>query len=266
MADERLLELLPAQALGALDPEDRAYVESRLGGDAEARRELAALEAAAARIGLSVAPVPPGPPLRQAILRATRPPAKAAPAAFARAWGAWLAAAAALVCAVGLLVVRAQRDDARRAASLAQARAETAEAQAREFLADLETTRALLAQERELRGLLGRAETRLVSLGGLPAAPQARARMLFRPDTREACLLASGLAAPPAGKAYEVWVIAQGAPVPAGVFKPDAQGAALFRLPDVPAIAGVKTFAITLEPEGGVPAPTGPMVLAGAVS
>jgi anti-sigma-K factor RskA len=264
MADERLLELLAAHALGALDPEDRAYVEARLAQDEEARRELVAFESVAARLGLSADLVPPSPRLKDAILRATSPSPKAA--ARATSGWTWLAAAAAVVCAVGLLVVRAQRDDARRAASAAQARAETAEAQAREFLADLEATRGLLAQEREMRGLLGRPETRLVSLGGLPAAPQARARMLFRPDTREACLLASGLDQPPAGKAYEVWVIAQGGPVPAGVFKPDAQGAALFRLPDVPAMASVKTFAITLEPEGGVPAPTGPMVLAGAVS
>jgi len=266
MTDERLLELLPAHALGALDPEDRAYVEARLDQEAGARQELAAFEAVVARLGLTVAPVPPAPELRATILQATAPQATApSRAASTSAW-TWLATAAAVVCAIGLLVTLFQRDEARRAASAAQARAETAEAQARQFLADLEATRALLAREQEVRGLLGRPDTRLVSLGGLPAAPKAHAHVLFRAEMRECFLLATGLDRPPAGKAYEVWVIAQGPPMPAGVFQPDAQGRVLFRLPEMPAMAGVKTFAITIEPEGGVPAPTGPMVLAGAVS
>jgi anti-sigma-K factor RskA len=43
-----------------------------------------------------------------------------------------------------------------------------------------------------------------------------------------------------------------------------ADGSAIFRLPLVEDTAHVKTFAVTLEPAGGTPAPTGPMVLAGA--
>ena len=89
---------------------------------------------------------------------------------------------------------------------------------------------------------------------------------MWHAGRREAVLLASGLAAAPAGKAYELWIIAKAAPVPAGVFQVDAQGRAVFRLPEGLDFAGVKTFAVTLEPEAGVPAPTGPMVLAGAVS
>jgi len=61
-------------------------------------------------------------------------------------------------------------------------------------------------------------------------------------------------------------VIAGGAPIPAGVFQVDPNGQAVFRLPDVAEVAKVKTFAVTIEPVAGVPAPTGEMVLAGAVS
>ena len=113
---------------------------------------------------------------------------------------------------------------------------------------------------------MGRPDTRLVSLGGLAAAPHARARVVFDPTTHEAVLLASGLGPAPQGKAYEVWVIGAGAPVPAGVFQADADGRAVFRLSDVAETARVRTFAVTVEPAAGVPAPTGPMVLAGSVS
>ena len=37
-------------------------------------------------------------------------------------------------------------------------------------------------------------------------------------------------------------------------------------VPDVDETAQVKTFAVTVEPAEGTPAPTGPMVLAGTVS
>jgi hypothetical protein len=159
-----------------------------------------------------------------------------------------------------------QRNQAREEAAVARARAETAEAQVRETLADLERTRVLLAREQALRNLVGRPDTRLVSRGGLAPAPRARARVIFDPVTREGYLLASGLAPAPEGKAYELWVIAGGAPIPAGVFQADADGQAGFRMPDVADVAKVKTFAVTLEPAAGVPAPTGDMVLAGAVS
>jgi anti-sigma-K factor RskA len=62
-------------------------------------------------------------------------------------------------------------------------------------------------------------------------------------------------ALPPAGK-----------PVPAGVFDPDAEGRALFESPELSAIASAENFAVTIEPRGGVPAPTGPIVLVGKPS
>jgi anti-sigma-K factor RskA len=266
MTDERLLELLPAHALGVLDGEDRAYVVARIETDAEARRQLVVFEEIVGRMGLLTPPVAPSPPLREKVLLATAPPrtAKAAPASGRPL--SWLATAAALLLGIALLVTWIQRNEARQEAAALRARAETAEAQVRETLADLERTRVLLAREQAFRNLVNRPDTRLVSLGGLPPAPRARGRVLFDPATREGFLLASGLAPAPEGKAYQLWVIASGAPIPAGVFQAEADGGAVHRLPDVAEVARVKTFAVTVEPATGVPAPTGPMVLAGAVS
>jgi anti-sigma-K factor RskA len=108
---------------------------------------------------------------------------------------------------------------------------------------------------------------RLVNLTGQQPAPLARARALYDPATRECFLLVADLPRAPQGKAYEVWVIAGAAgaaPMPAGTFQTDDEGAALVRLPMLDATARVKTFAVSLEPEWGVPAPTGPIVLAGS--
>ncbi len=271
MTDERLLDLLPAHALGVLDGEDRAYVTARIAADAEARRLLVAFEEVVGRIGLDIAPVPPPAALREKVLRAIPaaaplPQPRREKAAPSRGVPWWLATAAVLVLGAGLLVMWIQRNEARREAALLQARVLTAEAQVRETFADLERTRLLLAREQAFRGLAGRPDSRFVSLGGLPPAPRARGRVLFDPGTREGFLLASGLEPAPEGKAYQLWVIAQGAPVPAGVFQAEADGRAVFRLPDVAEVARVKTFAVTVEPAAGVAAPTGPMVLAGAIS
>jgi len=73
-------------------------------------------------------------------------------------------------------------------------------------------------------------------------------------------LLAANLPPAPEGKAYELWALGGDAPRPAGLFKADADGRAAHKVE----VAGQppRGFAVTLEPATGVPAPTGPIVLA----
>jgi len=69
----------------------------------------------------------------------------------------------------------------------------------------------------------------------------------------------------PAQKAYELWLIPmQGAPMPAGVFKPDTRGSAMVVNPPLPAGVEAKAFAITIEPEQGSTTPTMPIVMMGS--
>ena len=75
------------------------------------------------------------------------------------------------------------------------------------------------------------------------------ATVVVAPD-RTATLQVSGLAAPPHGKTYEAWIIPNGeAPRPAGLFA----GSNLALRGKLPPHA---TVAVTLEPAGGVSAPT----------
>ena len=68
----------------------------------------------------------------------------------------------------------------------------------------------------------------------------------------------------PPQKAYELWLIpTQGAPIPAGVFKPDAHGRATVVNPPLPAGVEAKAFAITIENEGGSTTPTMPIAMMG---
>jgi anti-sigma-K factor RskA len=76
--------------------------------------------------------------------------------------------------------------------------------------------------------------------------------------------VAAGLPAPPPGKAYQLWAIAGGnAPVSAGVFSVDANGTGSLSVAPLPGVSAVNAFAVTLEPAGGRPAPSGEMYLLG---
>jgi anti-sigma-K factor RskA len=271
MTAERLVELAPLAALGALDGEDRSSFERELVTSPALAAELASFEELVGRLAREIAPVPPGPAVRRRVLEATGPrpaagaaePAAAARPARGRPVLAWLATAAAVVLGIGFLVARLQRDAARRDADVAAARAESLSAQVRDTLSQVDRLRKQVEEERAVRDLIAHRESRVATLAGLPAAPDARARVVWNPTSREAVLLADNLSPAPAGKAYEVWVIAGAQPVAAGTFQTDASGRALFRLPSLDDVARVKTFAVTVEPAEGTAAPTGPMVLAG---
>jgi anti-sigma-K factor RskA len=257
--DARLEQAADVYALGALDGAELAEFEAHLAtGCATCEARLRETHEALAVMPRALTPVPPPPALRSRILAridAERGPARA-PVALrperrrgrALWWAGWagLAAAAAL-----LLVVNTQLSRTREEIRALQGRVATLQGE----LADRERTLAFLSDP----------DVRYVSLAGLKPTPEANAWLLWNPTTRQGLLLARGLPAPPAGHAYELWALAGSEPVPAGVFGVDAAGRALLRLPALPAGQTFDAFAVTLEPAGGVPKPTGPMHLHGKV-
>jgi anti-sigma-K factor RskA len=98
-----------------------------------------------------------------------------------------------------------------------------------------------------------------------PAEPSGRAAYLA--DRGGLVFLGSNLKPLPADKAYELWVIpANGkAPLPAGVFRPDAVGFATVVLPPIPSGVAAKAFGITVEKASGSSVPTSPILLSGSV-
>jgi hypothetical protein len=237
-APDPYLELAPLAALDVLDGEDALAFADHVRGCPACRRERDSFEDAASQIGLEVAPVPPPAQLRARVRGAVTP---APPSSARPIWP--LAVAATLVAgfAVGFLAMQQAREIERQ----------------RRVHADM-------ARE-DLLALLADAGSRTTSLGALPAAPRSGGRVVWNAQKRRAMLFASGLDPAPEGKAYEMWVIAEGPPIPSGLFQVDARGRVVTDLPWLDQTAGAKTFAVTLEPAAGTAAPTGPMVLAGNV-
>jgi anti-sigma-K factor RskA len=138
-------------------------------------------------------------------------------------------------------------------------------------VADLRTTAATLLnvrasydreQQARLRAaaILGAPDVTVTALNGIVPAERARARV-YMSQSRGLLMAAEDLPPLPTGRVYQLWTIVAGQPVSAGLFSPDADG----RGDVVGAAPGgpVDAFAVTLEPEGGVPAPTGAKVLLG---
>ena len=259
MNHDAWLEQVDVYAVGALDGRELTELEAHLAtGCAICAARLRETREALAAVPASLPPVPPPPALRARILERVAAEGRTVRAAVpfepARRrsrviwWAGWagLAAAAAL-----LIVVNTQLSSTRKEIQLLQER-----------VARLQGD--LVERERTL-GFLSDPNVRYVSLAGLPASPEANAWLLWNPTTQQGLLLARGLPVAPPGHAYELWGLAGKQPVPAGVFTVDAAGRALFRLPALPPGHTFDAFAVTLEPAGGVPAPTGPMHLHGKV-
>ncbi len=266
MADRHtpeLEQLLPAYALGALDGIEREELEAHLAtGCPECRRELARWEADLSSLAESLAaelpPVAPSDVARARVLKGIEEP-RAPEVARPRRWAVWLPLAAALVLAV--LAGTAYQGSRRELDQLGSERERLAR-QVAALDSELAAARSegrRLARALEVVSAPGMRPVALAALGGQSGA----GRAFVDPATRRAVFVASGLPALPAERDYELWFIAGGKPVPAGVFDVDAEGRARLEVEHVAPPEQIDAWAVTVEPAGGRPQPTGEMVLKG---
>ena len=128
---------------------------------------------------------------------------------------------------------------------------------------DVARTREQLARTRDVNDLLSSPGATVAQLAGKGVAPQARAFVAYEHTTGRAALLATGLPPAPAGRAYQLWLIADNKPLPGGTFKSEPDGRARMS-GSLPPGVSKPTFAVTLEREGGEDAPKGEMYLLGS--
>ncbi len=105
-----------------------------------------------------------------------------------------------------------------------------------------------------------------IKLAGQPDAPAATASVVMSP-TKGMVLTALNLPQLAAGKIYQLWVVTKQAPVSIGTFEVAADGSVTGTMPITEeAKLNPVAVAVTIEPAGGVPAPTGPKVLVGLLA
>ena len=121
------------------------------------------------------------------------------------------------------------------------------------------TTRSMQAR----LAVLTAPDLRQVELAGQAPAPQASARA-FWSSARGVVFAAANLPPLPSGRTYQLWYLTGSAPVSAGLFKPDDTGAVTTAFDSVGISGRVTGLAVSIEPDGGVPLPTGALYLAGS--
>jgi anti-sigma-K factor RskA len=141
----------------------------------------------------------------------------------------------------------------------------TTEAQLARLNRDLQTTQEQLRHEQEISRMFIAPDTRVATLSGTEMAPHAHARLAYN-KAGGAMMIVDELPPAPAGKDYQIWFIADGKPMPGGVFKPDEAGHVEMHAEIPVAARNAVAFAVTLEPQGGTAAPTGQKYLLGTAS
>jgi anti-sigma-K factor RskA len=252
-------DLAAAYALGALPPEEARAFEAVLAADPEARREVEEYREVAALLALAgEGAAEPSASLRRRVLasapRVTTPVEPVASRTRRMPVAVWGALAASILIAAALFVSRqhisrqlAERDVlvTQRDSALALRSSELA---AREALLNT-----LLAPGVEVY--------RLSASGD----PEPGIQLFWDRQRNVALVHAYGLKPPAAGRAYQLWFIRDGKPVPSVTFSPEQTGRALVPQVSVPADGVVSAAAITEEPIGGSPQPTSPILMVGAL-
>lgn len=257
MSHEPFDTLAASYAVGALDGDERAEFERHRGaGCAICETTLRESAEALAALAREEPRVNPPPEVKEALLRrivATTPARRERPPPRRLVWAvASLTAMIAAAAFTGMFV--ASRYEGR----LGQMAREAAALRAR-VEHDEVALRARIGVYQGAADLLRDPVTQVVTLHGLGPSPKASGRVIWNP-VKGGHVFVANLPAAPAGSAYELWTIGAASPRPAGLFQVDASGRGTHR---IAATGGqpVKAFAITLEPEPGVAAPTGPMML-----
>jgi len=255
-AHEQFAEDLALYALDELSRADRQQMEEHLQTCAACRRELYAMRADLALLGLSASGPQPPARSKDRLMRAiaSEPRGVSAPEPAPAPKRSLWAILVPILALLGMFLVTIGLW--RSNGSLKDQIAELGNR-------NQDQTAQLERMNQELR-LLTAPDAVHVSLTPQKSPRQPSGTAIFSPSQKRMMLMASNLAPVPEGKAYELWVIpASGAPVPAGVFKPDDHGNAILMDHKMPEGVTAKAFAITVEKEEGSDKPTSPILLMG---
>jgi hypothetical protein len=121
----------------------------------------------------------------------------------------------------------------------------------------------LVALADQRMAVLTAPDLRQVDLQGQqPVAPRASGRAFYS-RSRGLVFTASDLPPLRAGRTYQLWVVTAQSPVSAGLLEIDSAGRVTQAFNTPPDIANPVAIAVTEEPAGGAPAPTGDKYLVG---
>jgi anti-sigma-K factor RskA len=271
--EHQLMEDFDLFEMGVLGDEDAAAMRRALAESDALRAAFLARDASDLLLGYSLREQQPSREARDNFMREIRhsQPAQLqvdkkvqAPRTRLWTWPAWTFATVAVLLAIATAILLMQNSEYRQtnqlqAAQLASQEQQLAQAQTKAQPASVTDATAILS-------VLQASDTARFVLTKAAAKPQPQIKTFFRRSTGQVVLIASNLPPVSADKTYELWMICSdiAKPMPAGMFRPDAQGNVALTMTQTAANHPAKLFAVTVEPANGSPAPTSAIVFSGA--
>lgn len=258
-------EALALYTMGTLDdPQELAALESHLGTCGECRRELDALRADMALLALSATGPQPPARSRERLLNAVaaeprverRTSQRYAVGHLRQRWFTFAPVMVMLMLAVFSILLWRDLRDTRRVLRHTKAQME-------QMQSELARTNSELAEAKMVRDLLHAPDAWPLTLVSRKTPPQPQIKTVYSKQQGALLLMASNLTPLPENKIYQLWLLpADGsAPMAAGWFKPDGKGnGMMFHAMKASGISA-HSFAVTIEPAGGSPTPTMPLVM-----
>jgi anti-sigma-K factor RskA len=269
MTCEERKDLIGLYAMDSLDREDQEEISAHLQtGCPACSGYLAEVEAILDVLPLALNPVAPPPELRARLMKrissgksglAVLPADAAKPQRgwFGRVGDAFIGGA--IAAALGTVAVAFLLDHNRQQIESLR----TQVARHDEQLGALQTS--IESSGKTLR-MLESPSVQVVSAEGTEAQPKALARVFMDKSRGTLFLYTAGLKPLPAGKTYELWLINdQKKAIPSGTFDVNREGEASLERTVPPDAGRIALVAVTDEPVGGVPQPTGTIQLKGAI-
>jgi anti-sigma-K factor RskA len=284
MTHDELEEVATLHALGVLSAEEEVKFREFLATASEdEKREVAEIAETAALLPLPVDRVSPPAEVKTLLMEKVHASARAKAAAQARTQKLMQEAPAqspaipkpktnwmpfGVTTLVLLLVIGFSAYVASLMGTLEEQNARLAEVQEtnKKISGELAELKNELNRKEELLGILSSHRVAITLMDGLKPRTVAFGKILWDQETGTAILQVTNLAPPPADKDYQLWVMKGKTPMSAGVFAVKDTTVSYFKIENLPMRnpREIAAFAVTLEPKGGVPSPTGAMYLAGS--
>lgn len=246
-------EILWIHALDALDGQDRTDFEQHLSDCLDCQKELNQARQTVAQLAFSVTPVQAPSELRQKILDNILPePMEVKKVAPRKTWFPRLAFGFGIAAIILAISGWWKAYDLRKRITGLEN--------------EISQMQSQLTQQAQDLALLRSPASEFLTLAGQTIQPQARGKMIWDAATGTGIFLVTGLPQLPQDKTYQLWVIAEQKPISAGIFSVDLHGRGELRVINLPPTHLIQAFAVTLEPSGGVPQPTGQKYLVGLFS
>jgi anti-sigma-K factor RskA len=285
-------ELLPFYALNALTASEKAQVEAYLAENPPMRAEVQAMQQTVALLPFAAKPLEPAAATKTALMQRVRADIAArTPTTTELPWPLnWFWARPKLVLAfnfvglVALVLVTLWAFTLQQQVGQLQQQQSTWQKSLDDALAQIEVLHQTLSQQKnnyeqqkqamqqqldqqdEVLFQVAQPENKLIALNGTEFAPQAEGQLLVASQAHTATLVVKGLPQLPSHQVYQFWFIQDKLPVSGGFITLDEHGVGTLVVTNNRFIAFFEVVGISIEPQGGSPAPTGNIVILGQKS